>query len=80
MTKFKTVTFVGISKKKYEFVGYSRDTDFNKVGAVYFITKRYKKSDGTYSHKRIYVGETGNLSDRPLNHGKGTEERRPEMF
>ena len=68
MTKFGNVTFTGASNTKYEFTAHSRDTDFNAIGAVYFMTKRSQKPDGRYSHKRIYVGQTGDLSDRPLNH------------
>ncbi len=68
MTKFGIVTFTGASNTNYEFTAHSRDTDFNAIGAVYFMTKRTRKSDGGYNHDRIYVGETGDLSDRPLNH------------
>lgn len=68
MTKFGTVTFTGSSGQNYTFSAYYRDTTFNSVGAVYFMTKRAKKSDNTFSHTRIYVGETGDLSNRPLNH------------
>ena len=68
MTKFGTVTFNGVSGNSYEFTAYSRDTVFKAVGAVYFVTKRTTKKDGGASHTRIYVGETGDLSSRPLNH------------
>lgn len=68
MTKFGTVTFTGVSGSDYVFTAYSRDSEFNKVGAVYFMTKRVKKNDGGFSHTHIYVGQTGDLSDRPLNH------------
>ncbi len=68
MTKHGTVTFRGQSGTKYEFTAYSRDTSFSAVGAVYFMTKRTKKDEGGFEHVHIYVGETGDLSDRPLNH------------
>jgi hypothetical protein len=66
--KFGNVTFRGQTGGEYVFTAYSRDTEFNAVGAVYFMTLREPKADGGFSHTRIYVGETGDLSDRPLNH------------
>lgn len=68
MAKYGTVTFTGASGTDYTFTAYSRDTDFNAVGAVYFMTKRSAKPASGYSHTRIYVGQTGDLSVRPLNH------------
>ena len=68
MAKFGTITFTGFSGLKYEFTAHSRDTKFSAVGAVYFMTKRQKSGGGGNSHTLIYVGETGDLSNRPLNH------------
>ena len=68
MGKFGTITCKGASGAKYEFTAYSDDTDFNAIGAVYVITSRSQKNDGSYSHLRIYVGETGDLSTRFDNH------------
>ena len=70
MAKHGTVSFTGASGKDYTFTAYSRDTKFNAVGAVYFMTQRHQSSGGGYTHKRIYVGQTGDLSNRPLNHHK----------
>jgi len=59
------------SGTEYTFKVYSLDTKFNKdYEAVYFVTKRVKKTNGGYSHIRIYVGETGDLSTRFDNHHK----------
>lgn len=38
------------------------------MGGVYFMTKRAPKPEGGFGHTRIYVGQTGDLSSRPLNH------------
>ncbi|WP_127568867.1 hypothetical protein [Glycocaulis alkaliphilus] len=68
MAKYGTIEFAGASGASYMFTAYSRDTNFNAVGAVYFVTKRSPNGPGRFSHAEIYVGETGDLSDRPLNH------------
>lgn len=71
MAKHGTITFTGASGKKYEFTAYAWDTQFKKgFGAVYFITKRRQNTDGGYSHMRIYVGQTDDLSTRFDNHHK----------
>ena len=68
MAEFGTTTFMGTSGAKYEFTAFSRDTKFKSVGAVYLVTRRLKESDGGYRHTHIYVGHTGDLAKRPLNH------------
>jgi hypothetical protein len=71
MAKYGTVTYTGKSGKKYEFTAYSWDTEFKEnYGAVYFITKRSPNNDGGNSHTRIYVGQTGDLSERFDDHHK----------
>ena len=70
MTKLADLTVEGQSGNKYEFEVYPRQTAFNHVGAVYLLTKRTKKSNGTGTHEFLYVGETGNLSTRFDNHHK----------
>lgn len=70
MAKLATITFKGKSGNKYTFNVYSFDTDFKAIGAVYFVTERTEKADGTGSHTRIYVGQTGDLSERIDNHHK----------
>ena len=68
MTKYGTVKFTGESGTEYKFTSYSRDTKFAKAAAVFFMTKRNEKGGGGYSHHTIYVGQTGDLSNRPLDH------------
>jgi len=68
MTKLATFTRTGISGKKYNFNVYSKDTEFNEIGAVYFITRRAKNVEGEFRHTPIYIGQTGDLSVRFDNH------------
>ena len=69
MSKYGTVTFAGKSGTQYEFTAYSWDTNFNKdYGAVYFITKRAQNNEGGYSHTKIYVGQTEDMSQRFDDH------------
>ena len=71
MSKLGTITFTGSSGTEYEFNVYSWGTNFKKdFGAVYFVTKRSKKSDSGYSHTRIYIGQTEDMSTRFDNHHK----------
>ena len=70
MARLNTVTFTGKSGKKYEFNVYPMDEGFKAVGAVYVITRRIKDPDGSHAHKRIYTGETGDLSERFDDHHK----------
>ncbi len=72
MAKLATMTFTGASETKYEFDVYSRDINFQKVAAVYFITKRTQESAGGYTHIPIYVGQTNDLSERFDDHHKAS--------
>jgi hypothetical protein len=64
MTEYGSVTFTGGSGTKYKFTSYSWDTSFNTVGAAYVIAYRKQGTDGGYSHIRVYIGQTGDLSER----------------
>jgi hypothetical protein len=70
MPKFGTIELKGASGRKWSFTAYPRETEFRAVGAVYVQSVRTKKADGGGSHEFIYAGQTGDLSDRPLNHHK----------
>jgi hypothetical protein len=70
LAKISDATFAGQSGTKYDFNVYPLDQAFKAVGGVYAITRRYKNSNGGYSHEIIYVGETGDLSTRFDNHHK----------
>lgn len=71
MSRLGTVTFTSDSGNKYKFNVYSRDSNFKALAAVYFFTKRIKKSNGRYNHsKHVYVGQTKDLSERFDDHHK----------
>lgn len=71
MSEIGTLTLVGASGKEYIFNVYPIDTEFKALGAVYYISKRTEKPDGSGgSHEQIYIGETGDLSDRFDSHHK----------
>ena len=71
MAKLGTVSFNGASGKKYEFNAYQWGTSFKEdYSVVYFVTKRSKNLEDGYSHKRIYVGQTEDISTRFDNHHK----------
>jgi predicted GIY-YIG superfamily endonuclease len=69
VSKIATATWTGQSGTDYNFTVYPIGTSFRAVGAVYIFTKR-TVSDGTASHKFIYIGQTDDLSTRFDNHHK----------
>jgi hypothetical protein len=70
MAKLGAMTLTGQSGQKYQFDVYPLTTTFKAVGAVYYISKRTPKQDGGGDHSKIYIGQTGDLSDRFDNHHK----------
>lgn len=66
MSKIGNITLTGESGTNYSFEIYARSTEFNAVGGIYVMAK--KTAANTYSV--LYVGQTGDLSSRPLNHHK----------
>ena len=70
MSKLGTITLTGVSGKEYEFNIYPFGTEFNAVGAVYYISKRTEKSGSGWEHSRIYIGQTANMSERFDSHHK----------
>lgn len=65
MSKETTVTLKGASGRSYNFDVFPWGTSFNAVGAVYSVLKR-NASNFTI----LYIGQTGDLSDRFDNHHK----------
>ncbi|MBT1073487.1 GIY-YIG nuclease family protein [Pelotalea chapellei] len=57
------VTVKGQSGTQYEFEVYPWGTTFNPVGGLYIVLK---KQPGNYGI--LYIGQTGNLSERFDNH------------
>ena len=68
MAKLGTIQFTGQSGAVFKFEIYPSSVDFNEVGGVYFVTKRTENSEGGFSHSRIYVGQTSDLSTRFDDH------------
>src|ERR1700733_9820618 len=64
MANLGTITLTGKSGTKYEFTIYPRSQEFNAVGVIYVMAK--KANDTTYNI--IYIGQTGDASQRPFNH------------
>jgi predicted GIY-YIG superfamily endonuclease len=67
--KIADATFSG-STGKYAFEVYPLGTDFKNVGAVYIISRRSVDAQGKCTHTFIYIGQTGDLSERFDNHHK----------
>src|SRR6266480_4059466 len=69
MSKIEDLTLTGKSGTKYTFQMYPLGTEFKAVGGVYIITKRTASTTGG-SHSLIYIGQTGDLSERFDDHHK----------
>jgi predicted GIY-YIG superfamily endonuclease len=62
-----TLTLKGASGTNYQFAVYTSDTVWNaNVACVYYMSKR----DNTGTHTKIYVGETGDMKTRHVDHHK----------
>jgi len=70
MSKLGTLTLKGQSGTEYDFNVYKWDTDFEDIGAVYYISKRTEKPDGYGTHTKIYIGQTGDMLERFGDHHK----------
>lgn len=65
MASIGTLTLTGKSGRSYEFSVYPRSTSFRAVGGVYVMSKRNALNR---QHSVLYIGQTEDLSSRPLNH------------
>lgn len=70
MAKLGTITLTGQSGTEYKFNIYNWGTNFDEIGAVYYISNRHEDNDDWWTHTKIYIGQTGDLSDRFDNHHK----------
>ena len=74
----KTTTIKGESGKEYRFSLYTFErfedvkTGWKQIPALYLFSRR-ELSNGAYYHTYLYLGETGDLSQRFHNHHKETE-------
>jgi hypothetical protein len=66
MVKQASVTLTGVSGRSYNFEVFPWGTQFNRVGAVYTVLRR--RPEGNYDI--LYIGETGDLSERFDDHHK----------
>lgn len=74
MSKLGTVAFVGKSGHRYQFAAYPLGVRLKQgFGGVYFITGRTNEPHGPHNHHKIYLGETGDLSE--LSGGSSNLER-----
>ena len=70
------MTLRGIDGEKYLFNVYEYDNFddldncFKAIPAIYAFSHRYKDIENKYKHHLIYLGETGDLSQRFQNHHK----------
>jgi len=67
MPKLGTVALIGASGRRYEFAVYLREDAFKPLGAVYFLAKRIPFAEDEAEYTWIYVGESGDISQRPLS-------------
>jgi hypothetical protein len=67
-----TMVLEGASRQKYTFQVYPWGTSFKSVGGVYVVTHAEPNLQGGNNHKIIYVGQTGDLSERFEFHHKAS--------
>ncbi|MGF1636944.1 MAG: hypothetical protein ACFCUU_07720 [Cyclobacteriaceae bacterium] len=72
MPKIGTLDFSGISGHKYTFNVYPFNHPFKEKEAVYFVTHRTVRADGSVEHALLFVGEAKDISKafdpHPLQH------------
>jgi hypothetical protein len=70
MPKVADWPITGGSGKKYDFEVYAWGTAFKSIGAVYVVSKRDVDTTGKGTHEIIYIGQSGDLSERFDGHHK----------
>ncbi len=71
MEKLGSLTLTGASRNAYAFDVYSKDADWvDDFACVYYVSQRFQKDDGRWSHYKIYIGETEDIKYRFSNHHK----------
>ena len=66
-----TLELTGASGKKYAFLVYPLGTTFKPLGGVYAVTRAAANPSGGQTHSIVYIGQTGDLSERFDAHHKG---------
>jgi len=72
MASLGSITWSGASGEALEFTIYEWGKQFKAVGAVYVISHRTPKLSDGGRHEPIYIGETGDLSERFDDHHKAS--------
>ena len=74
MANLGTIAFTGESGTSYKFRIYAWGTAFKPLSAVYVLTKRVppRHNNGDHTHTVLYVGQTGDLSERFDDHHKAS--------
>jgi hypothetical protein len=70
MFRINSAKFSGYSGRHYTFYAYSIDHRFEKIGAVYTVTRRYKNNHGGASHHVLYIDQTDDLSAIFASHSR----------
>jgi hypothetical protein len=65
-----TMVLEGASRQKYSLQLYPWGTSFRSLGGVYVVTHAEPNLQGGNSHQIVYVGQTGDLSERFEFHHK----------
>lgn len=64
MSRIGNIDFSGITGHKYTFNVYPLKNDFKKdKGAVFVVTQRIVKADGTVDHSVLYIGASKNIAE-----------------
>lgn len=71
MAKIGTMRLTGASGTVYDFNMYAADADWiEDLACVYCVSKRTPKPEGGGTHAYIYIGETGDMATRHVDHHK----------
>jgi hypothetical protein len=65
-----TLELTGASGKKYTFHIFAYGTEFKPAGGIYAFTLATQKPAGGFTHSILYIGQTGDLSQRFDDHHK----------
>lgn len=65
-----TITLEGESGEKFPFLIYQIGTQFERIGAVYYVSRRIEDIYGSKVHSPLYIGETDDLSSALQNHSR----------
>lgn len=69
---YEVIFFSGASGRKYAFNICPIDNQFSPLGAIYYFIKREKIQYKKYSHERIYLDHTDDLSKLLDDHPKSS--------